>query len=199
MRLLLMGPPGAGKGTQATAISRLFGVPAISTGDIFRANVAAETPLGLAARRYMDVGEYVPDEVTNAMVADRLAQEDCREGFLLDGYPRTTRQVDELEGILALTGSALDVALLLEADTDELVRRLLLRAEVEGRADDTEAVVRRRLEVYAAETAPLAAAYAERSLLEVVDGLGPVEDVAGRVLAVLARRSAGRLLADHPD
>lgn len=189
MRLLLMGPPGAGKGTQATGIALRFGIPAISTGDIFRANVAEETPLGLAARRYMDAGEYVPDEITNAMVADRVARDDCRGGFVLDGYPRTQRQVAELDGILALTGSRLDGVVLLEADTEELVQRLLRRAEDQGRADDTEHVIRRRLEVYAAETAPLAALYAARGLLDTVDGLGPVEDVAERILQALAERS----------
>lgn len=189
MRLLLMGPPGAGKGTQATGIALRFGIPAISTGDIFRANVAEETPLGLAARRYMDAGEYVPDEVTNAMVADRIARDDCRDGFVLDGYPRTERQVAELDGILALTGSRLDAVVLLEADTEALVERLLLRAAEQGRADDTEPVIRRRLEVYAAETAPLAALYAGRGLLDTVDGLGAVDEVAERILRVLAARS----------
>ncbi|MDO7868483.1 adenylate kinase [Nocardioides jiangxiensis] len=189
MRLLLMGPPGAGKGTQATAVAQRFGIPAISTGDIFRANVAEGTPLGLAARRYMDAGEYVPDEVTNAMVADRVARDDCGQGFLLDGYPRTRQQVAELDGILALTGARLDAVVLLAADPEELVQRLLLRARAQGRADDTEEVIRRRLEVYAAETAPLAEEYAARGLLDTVDGLGTVEEVADRILGVLAARS----------
>ncbi|HSX67205.1 adenylate kinase [Nocardioides sp.] len=189
MRLLLMGPPGAGKGTQAANIALRFGIPAISTGDIFRANVADETPLGVAARRYMDAGEYVPDEITNAMVADRIVRDDCRDGFLLDGYPRTQRQVAELDGILSLAGSRLDAVVLLEADTEELVQRLLRRAEEQGRADDTEHVIRRRLEVYAAETAPLAAHYTERGLLDAVDGLGAVDEVAERILRALAERS----------
>lgn len=190
MRLLLMGPPGAGKGTQAVAIAERFGIPAISTGDIFRANVAQRSPLGRAAQQYMDAGEYVPDDVTNAMVAERLSEPDCADGFLLDGYPRTLQQVDELDAILERHGAALHAVVLLEAEPDELVRRLLLRAESEGRADDTDEVVRRRLEVYAAETAPLAAQYAERGLLATVDGLGAVDEVAERILAALVVKSS---------
>ncbi|WGY01611.1 adenylate kinase [Nocardioides sp. QY071] len=192
MRLLLMGPPGAGKGTQAVAIAERFGIPAISTGDIFRANVAQQSPLGRTAQQYMDAGEYVPDEVTNAMVAGRLSDPDCADGFLLDGYPRTLQQVDELDAILERGDTALDAVVLVEADPGELVRRLMLRAEAQGRVDDTDEVIRRRLEVYAAETAPLAAQYAERGLLATVDGLGPVDVVAERILsALVAKSSAG--------
>ncbi|TQK69083.1 adenylate kinase [Nocardioides sp. SLBN-35] len=192
MRLILMGPPGAGKGTQAVAIAERFGIPAISTGDIFRANVAQQSPLGRTAQQYMDAGEYVPDEVTNAMVAGRLSDPDCADGFLLDGYPRTLQQVDELDAILERGDTALDAVVLVEADPGELVRRLLLRAEAQGRVDDTDEVIRRRLEVYAAETAPLAAQYAERGLLATVDGLGPVDVVAERILtALVAKSSAG--------
>ncbi|GAA4086289.1 adenylate kinase [Nocardioides kongjuensis] len=190
MRLLLMGPPGAGKGTQAAAIAERFGVPAISTGDIFRANVARQSELGRTAQRYMDAGEYVPDEVTNAMVAQRLSDTDCAGGFLLDGYPRTLQQVDELDAILERDGVALSAVVLLEADPEELVRRLLRRALDQGRADDTDEVIRRRLEVYASETAPLAAQYAERGLLATVDGLGPVTEVAERILAALVAKSS---------
>jgi adenylate kinase len=190
MRLLLMGPPGAGKGTQATAVAERFGVPAISTGDIFRANVAQQSPLGRTAQRYMDAGEYVPDEVTNAMVAERLSDPDCADGFLLDGYPRTLQQVDELDAILERHGTALSAVVLIEADPDELVGRLLRRAHDQGRADDTDAVIRRRLEVYASETAPLAAQYAERGLLATVDGLGRVEEVAERILSALVAKSS---------
>ena len=190
MRLLLMGPPGAGKGTQAAAIAERFGVPAISTGDIFRANVARQSELGRTAQRYMDAGEYVPDEVTNAMVAQRLSDTDCADGFLLDGYPRTLQQVDELDAILERDGVALNAVVLLEADPEELVRRLLRRALDQGRADDTDEVIRRRLEVYASETAPLAAQYAERGLLATVDGLGPVTEVAERILAALVAKSS---------
>lgn len=190
MRLLLMGPPGAGKGTQAAAIAGRFGVPAISTGDIFRANVTRQSALGRTAQRYMEAGEYVPDEVTNAMVAQRLSDPDCADGFLLDGYPRTLQQVDELDAILGRDGVALSAVVLLEADPDELVRRLLLRAQEQGRADDTDEVIRRRLQVYAAETAPLAAQYAERGLLATVDGLGAVDEVTERILSALVARSS---------
>lgn len=198
MRLLLMGPPGAGKGTQAAVIAERFTVPAISTGDIFRAHVAQRTELGVAAQTYMDAGEYVPDEITNAMVADRLAGGDCADGFLLDGYPRTPQQVDELDGILELSGAGLDAVVLLEADTDELVSRLLARSREQGRADDTEPVIRRRLEVYAAETGPLADRYAERGLLTTVDGLGPVDEVTQRILAVLSSVPAQRAATSAP-
>ncbi|MGY0386137.1 adenylate kinase [Nocardioides sp. WG-D5] len=198
MRLLLMGPPGAGKGTQAAVISERFAVPAISTGDIFRANVAQQTALGVAAQTYMDAGEYVPDEITNAMVADRLAEGDCADGFLLDGYPRTPQQVAELDGIQALADVGLDAVVVLEADTDELVSRLMARAREQGRADDTESVIRRRLEVYAAETGPLAAGYAARDLLARVDGLGPVDEVTERILTVLTSVAAQRTATSAP-
>ena len=198
MRLLLMGPPGAGKGTQAAVIAERFAVPAISTGDIFRTNVAQQTALGVAAQTYMDAGEYVPDEITNAMVADRLAECDCAGGFLLDGYPRTPQQVVELDEILAFAGVGLDAVVLLEADPDELVSRLLARSEEQGRADDTESVIRRRLEVYAAETGPLASDYAERDLLATVDGLGPVDEVTERILTALTSMSAQRTATSAP-
>jgi adenylate kinase len=185
MRLILMGPPGAGKGTQAKVISERLGVPAVSTGDIFRANVSAGTPLGVEAKRYMDAGDYVPDEVTNAMVRDRLGQEDAGEGFLLDGYPRTVAQVDELDGMLADAGTSLDAVVVLTVDPEELVQRLLHRAEVEGRADDTEEVIRHRQDVYTAQTAPLIAVYAERGNLVEVDGMGSVDEVSARVFAAL--------------
>lgn len=198
MRLLIMGPPGAGKGTQAAVIAERFAVPAISTGNIFRANVAQQTALGVAAQTYMDAGEYVPDEITNAMVADRLAERDCAGGFLLDGYPRTPQQVAELDSLLELSGVGLDAVVLLEADPDELVSRLLARSEEQGRADDTESVIRRRLEVYAAETGPLSDEYAERDLLARVDGLGPVDEVTERILAALTSISAQRTATSAP-
>jgi len=181
-----MGPPGAGKGTQAKVIAGRLGIPAISTGDIFRANVSEGTPLGLEARRYMDAGDYVPDEVTNAMVRDRIAQDDAGSGFLLDGYPRTVAQVEELDAMLADGGTALDAVVVLTVDDEELVQRLLHRAEVEGRADDTEDVIRYRQEVYNAQTAPLLAVYADRGLLVEVDGMGAVDEVTARVTEALA-------------
>ncbi|WP_341360295.1 adenylate kinase [Georgenia sp. M64] len=187
-RLVLLGPPGAGKGTQAARISERLGVPAVSTGDIFRANVAGQTELGRRAQRYMDAGEYVPDEVTNAMVRDRLAQSDAADGFLLDGYPRTDDQVVELDAMLADAGQALDAVVELTADTDEVVTRLLGRAQEQGRADDTEVVIRRRLEVYAEQTQPLADVYAGRGLLVQVDGIGSIDEVTERIMTALAPR-----------
>src|SRR5690348_3960808 len=174
MRIVLMGPPGAGKGTQAKVIAERLGIPAISTGDIFRANVSAETALGKTAKRYMDAGEYVPDEVTNAMVRGRLAEQDALKGFLLDGYPRTLDQVTELDGMLTDLQETLEAVVVLRVEPEELVQRLLQRAQTEGREDDTEDVIRRRQEVYAEQTAPLLGVYAERGLLVEVDGMGEV-------------------------
>jgi adenylate kinase len=180
-----MGPPGAGKGTQAKAVADHFGVPAISTGDIFRANVGQGTPLGVEAKRYMDAGEYVPDEVTNNMVRDRIAESDAEKGFLLDGYPRTLAQVTELDSMIDATGHRLDAVLVLTVDQEALLGRLLKRAEIEGRADDTEDVIRRRLEVYSEETEPLIAVYAERGLVVSVDGMGEIDDVQQRIFDAL--------------
>ena len=185
MRLLIMGPPGAGKGTQAAVIARTLGIPHISTGDIFRANVTQGTPLGIEASRYMDAGEYVPDSVTNAMVRDRPSQDDCYAGFLLDGYPRTTEQVGELDAILHSDGHNLDRVIELTVDTDAIVGRLVKRAAEQGRGDDTEDVIRRRLEVYAEQTAPLLAIYRDRGILIQVDGLGVIDDVTSRIFVVL--------------
>lgn len=185
MRLIIMGPPGAGKGTQAKFIAEHFGIPAISTGDIFRANVSQGTPLGLEAKRFMDAGEYVPDEVTNLMVRNRIDEDDAKPGFLLDGYPRTLAQVEELDGMIKFTGHALDAVLTLTVDQDEIVQRLLQRAQVEGRADDTEDVIRRRQEIYAEQTEPLIEVYRERGICYAVDGMGEVEDVTKRIFAAL--------------
>ena len=185
MRLILMGPPGAGKGTQAKFVADHFGVPAISTGDIFRANVSQGTALGVEAKRYMDAGEYVPDKVTNLMVRNRIDEPDAEPGFLLDGYPRTLAQVEELDGMIAFTGHRLDAAVVLTVDDDEIVQRLLQRAQVEGRADDTEDVIRRRQELYAQETEPLIDVYRKHGILLEVDGMGDVEVVTQRIFDAL--------------
>jgi adenylate kinase len=187
-RLLLIGPPGAGKGTQAALLSEHFSVPAISTGDIFRYNVKNQTPLGVEAKGYMDRGEYVPDSLTNALVRDRLSHDDAQKGFLLDGYPRTIDQVHERDSILADSGRKLDVVVQLTADNEELVRRLAKRAEIEGRADDTPEVIRRRLEVYDSQTAPLIDVYASRGLVAMIDGLGEINDVTERIVEALNAR-----------
>jgi adenylate kinase len=186
MRIVLMGPPGAGKGTQAVSLASQLGIPHISTGDIFRSNVSAETELGLLAKKYMDAGEYVPDAVTNEMVKHRLAQSDAAAGFLLDGYPRTVAQVAELDAILQKLGSKVDLVIELTVDIDEVVSRLVQRAAQQGRTDDSEDVIRRRLEVYAEQTAPLIEAYRARGLLKAVDGMGEIEQVRARLNQLVA-------------
>jgi len=185
MRLILMGPPGAGKGTQAVGLAeRIEGVH-ISTGDIFRANVAEQTELGKKAQAFMDAGQYVPDEITNAMVRDRLGQPDAAS-FVLDGYPRTADQVDELDDILAELGTKLDgVISIVVPDREELVQRMIKRAETSGRADDTEEVIRHRQDVYDAETAALVPVYQDRGLVHEVDGVGTIDEVAARIGAAV--------------
>lgn len=185
MRVLFMGPPGAGKGTQAALLAQRLGIVHISTGDIFRANVSQGTPLGVRAKAFMDKGEYVPDDVTNDMVRDRLTWADAAAGFILDGYPRTVAQVLELDAMLASSGDEIDAVVELTADTDELVQRLSKRAAEQGRADDTPDVIRRRLQVYAESTAPLLALFAERGIHTAVDGLGAIDDVTARLLTAL--------------
>jgi adenylate kinase len=180
--LILMGPPGAGKGTQAKYVADRFGIPAISTGDIFRANVSQGTELGVEAKRYMDAGELVPDSVTVEMVRARLADDDAVKGFLLDGFPRTISQAESLAEILADRGEDLDAVVELQVPEDELVARLLAR----GRSDDTEDVIRRRQQVYRDETSPLLAFYREK--LVSVDATGSVEEITDRVTDVLRAR-----------
>ena len=185
MRMILMGPPGAGKGTQAQVVAERYSIPAISTGDIFRKNVSEGTELGVQAKRFMDAGEYVPDELTNLMVRNRIDEPDAERGFLLDGYPRTLAQVEELDGMIKHTGHVLDAVVVLTVDKEELVQRLLQRAETEGRADDTEDVVRRRQEVYHDQTAPLIDVYRDRGLMIEVDGMGDVDEVSQRIFDAL--------------
>ncbi|MCR6687796.1 adenylate kinase [Cellulomonas sp.] len=184
-RLVLLGPPGAGKGTQAARLAERLGVPAISTGDIFRANIKGGTELGRQAQEYSSRGALVPDEITNAMVRDRLAEPDTAEGFLLDGYPRNVAQVDELATILADAGLTLDLAVEITADPEVVAARLLKRAEIEGREDDTADVIRHRLDVYAEQTAPISDVYAAQGLLVRVDGIGEVDEVTARLLSAI--------------
>lgn len=183
MRLVLVGPPGAGKGTQAAVLSEQLAVPHISTGDLFRGNIDNATSLGQEAKRYLDAGELVPDEVTNGMVRDRLAEPDAQQGFLLDGYPRTTPQADVLGEILGENGMELTAVLRFDVPEEELVRRLLER----GRSDDTEDVIRRRLGVYREETEALLEYYGDKVLA--VDALGSVEDITNRALEALRTRT----------
>jgi adenylate kinase len=185
MRIVLMGPPGAGKGTQAVVVAERLGIPHISTGEIFRSHLSQGTPLGIAAGMYMERGNYVPDRITNAMVRNRLAQPDAASGFLLDGYPRTLDQVAVLDEMLADVGLKLDHVVELTVDTEEVVARLLKRAQDQGRADDTEDVIRRRMEVYAEQTEPLTKVYEEQGLLVRVDGMGSIDQVRDRVLAAI--------------
>ena len=187
-RFLLIGPPGAGKGTQAALLANAYSIPAISTGDIFRANVKNETELGLKVKSIMDRGEYVPDSLTNELIRDRLSHADAEAGFLLDGYPRTNDQVNELDDILTSQHRILDAVILLVADTDELVRRLLKRAQEQGRADDTEDVIRHRQNVYLDQTQPLIEIYSGRDLVVEIDGLGQVGEVTERILNALTAR-----------
>ncbi|MBX3195589.1 MAG: adenylate kinase [Schumannella sp.] len=194
-RLLIVGPPGAGKGTQAIRIAERFGIPTISTGDIFRANIANGTELGKKVKAIVDAGDYVPDELTNALVTDRLSGADAGAGFLLDGYPRTTDQVRYLNELLASHGHRLDAVIRLVADQDEIVRRLRQRAIEQGRVDDSEEAIRHRQDVYRRETAPLLEMFREQGLLVEVDGLGSVDEVTGRVFAALAERGLGEVAA----
>lgn len=185
-RLIIMGPQGSGKGTQAALLAARIGVPAISTGDIFRANVKGGTERGLRAKVIMDAGDLVPDEITNAMVRDRLAEPDAAGGFILDGYPRTADQVGALDKLLADSGATLDAVVELTAPLDDLMVRLHKRAGVEGRDDDTEEAITRRLAIYVDQTAPLTHAYAARGLLVTANGIGEVDEVTERVLEALA-------------
>ena len=185
MRLLIMGPPGAGKGTQAKFIAEKFSIPHISTGDIFRENLKKETAIGLEAKAFMDRGEYVPDDVTNRIVADRLTWPDAVGGFLLDGYPRTLDQVNFLDQVLANKDQKIDRVIELVADINTLVQRLLNRAQEQNRADDTKEVITKRLEVYLAETAPIIENYKAKNLVIQVDGLGEINTVTRRIITAL--------------
>ena len=189
-RLLIVGPPGSGKGTQATFVADAFDIPAISTGDIFRHHITHQTELGVRVKAIVDAGDYVPDDLTNQLVAARLSEPDAAKGFLLDGYPRTLDQVEFLDELLASDGS-LEAVIRLTADKDELVKRLTHRAHEQGRADDTEEAIRHRQDVYNAQTAPIIEVYRERGLLAEVDGLGSVDDVAARIREALAARGIG--------
>ena len=180
-----MGPPGAGKGTQAVNIAKTLNIPHISTGDIYRENMKNETPLGLEAKVFYDKGMYVPDEITNRIVEDRLTWNDAKNGFLLDGYPRTIDQVNFLDQILSKKSQKIDKVLELTIDIPVVVERLLKRAQEQGRIDDTKEVITKRLEVYANSTAPLLAEYKNRGILVQVDGMGSVSEVEEKINSAL--------------
>src|SRR3954454_15952997 len=190
MRLIILGPPGAGKGTQAARISERLGIPAISTGDIFRANIKDETELGLRVKDILSSGGYVPDEVTNRIVEDRLSWDDASGGFLLDGYPRTAGQVEALDEMLARHGHRLDAVLELEGGDEAIGERPLQRAETEGRSDDSEHVIRERQAIYYRETAPLSHHYDEVGLLVRVDGMGELDKGTDALIEALPARSS---------
>lgn len=187
-RVVLFGPPGVGKGTQGGRLATALGVPAISTGDLFRAHLKSGSDLGERVSALIRAGDYVPDSITNAMLAERLAEPDAAGGFLLDGYPRTADQVRELDRLVALSGASLDAVLLLAADDDVLEARLLGRAAEQGRADDTPEVIRHRLGLYHSETEPLVALYDARGLVVRADGTGTPDEVHERLLAAIALR-----------
>ena len=187
-RLLIVGPPGAGKGTQSARLTTTFGIPAIATGDIFRENIKNQTDLGKQVSAIINAGEYVPDSLTNDLVASRILEDDCAGGFLLDGYPRTVDQLRFLDELLQADGTALDAVVQLVADQDEIVSRLLKRAHEEGRSDDTPETIRHRQELYQRETAPLIAVYKERGVVVEIDALGAVDEVAARITAALTAR-----------
>jgi adenylate kinase len=189
MHLLIMGPPGAGKGTQAGRISAHYRIPAISTGDMFRAMKGQDSLLARQVQEIMASGAYVPDDVTNQVVADRVVASDCADGFLLDGYPRTLQQVTFLDGVLDGGGHAIDAVISLAVDPDELVARLLKRGQTAGRTDDTPEAIRERQQVYADQTAPLLDVYRDRGLLVEVDGLGDIDAVSQRLFAALDERA----------
>jgi adenylate kinase len=191
-RLLIIGPPGSGKGTQAEHLARHFGIPAVSTGDIFRSNVSRRTELGNEASKYLDDGDFVPDRLTNALVKDRLLDADLQAGFLLDGYPRTAPQVVELDNMLASQGHGIDAVIELQAPDAELEQRMLHRAKDEGRRDDTVDVFRRRLDLYHRETHEVVSVYAGRGLLVPVNGSGDPADITKLAVAAVERFINGK-------
>ena len=187
-RLLIVGPQGSGKGTQGVRIAESYGIPVVSTGDIFRANIKEGTPLGQQVTAILDKGDLVPDELTSEIVRDRLSQDDAAQGFLLDGYPRNTAQVVHLESFLAEKGEALDAVILLDVPREESVERLTVRATEQGRSDDTPEAIGHRLDIYERETAPILEVYGAKGIVDRIDGVGSLDEITERIFAALAAR-----------
>ncbi|OCG74652.1 adenylate kinase [Microbacterium sediminis] len=194
-RLLIVGPQGSGKGTQGVRIAEALSIPVVSTGDIFRANIKGGTELGLKVKAITDAGELVPDAVTSEIVRDRLSQDDAQAGFLLDGYPRNAAQVGHLDEFLAGRGEKLDAVILLDVPRAESLQRLTLRAEQEGRSDDTEEAIAKRLDIYESETAPIIDLYEDRGIVDRIDGVGSLDEITARIFAALEARGIARVSA----
>ncbi|MFK0240475.1 MULTISPECIES: adenylate kinase [unclassified Microbacterium] len=187
-RLLIVGPQGSGKGTQGVRIAESYGIPVVSTGDIFRANIKEGTPLGQQVTAILDKGDLVPDELTSEIVRDRLSQDDAAQGFLLDGYPRNTAQVAHLESFLSERGEALDAVILLDVPREESLERLTLRATEQGRSDDTPEAIGHRLDIYERETAPIIEVYGPKGIVDRIDGVGSLDEITERISEALAAR-----------
>ncbi|MBP2437107.1 adenylate kinase [Microbacterium amylolyticum] len=191
-RLLIVGPQGSGKGTQGVRIAEAYGIPTVSTGDIFRANIKNETELGKKVKAITDAGDLVPDEVTSEIVRDRLDEPDATEGFLLDGYPRNAVQVGHLDEFLAGREEALEAVILLDVPREESIARITQRAAEQGRSDDTEEAIAKRLEIYERETAPIVDTYAERGIVDRINGVGTLDEITARIFAALDARGFTR-------
>lgn len=194
-RLLIVGPQGSGKGTQGVLVASAFDVPVVSTGDIFRANIAQGTELGRKVQAITDAGNLVPDEVTSEIVRDRLAQDDAAEGFLLDGYPRNAVQVRDLDAFLSDRGEQLDAVILLDVPREESIARIAKRAAEQGRSDDTEEAISKRLDIYESETAPILDVYGERGIVDRIDGVGSLDEITARIFDALEARGIVRVAA----
>jgi len=187
-RLLIVGPQGSGKGTQGVRIAEAYGVPVVSTGDIFRANIKDGTSLGKQVTAILDAGDLVSDELTGALVRDRLSQPDAEAGFLLDGYPRNAAQVEDLDTFLAESDAALDAVILLDVPREESIARITVRAVEQGRGDDTPEAIAKRLDIYEAQTAPILDVYGARGIVDRIDGVGSLDEITERVFAALTAR-----------
>ncbi|WP_417561576.1 adenylate kinase [Microbacterium sp.] len=191
-RLVIIGPQGSGKGTQGARIAEALGIPAVSTGDVFRANIKAGTPLGEQVKAITAAGNLVSDELTGQIVRDRLSQADAAGGFLLDGYPRNLQQVHDLDAFLASRGESLDAVIELSVPREESIARLTLRATEQGRTDDTDEVIAKRLAIYETETAPILDVYRERGIADAIDGVGSLDEITQRIVAALSARGIAR-------